>query len=317
MHDDAPTPDLGKPALWQAAQGIHAAAMARAAMALGQLDADLAALPQAARAGAIRRLALSETAAILSATGRTIRPETIGADLLDAAPTDDIQALRFARWAVRRLEGQGATQDLREFLGLHRAAPSPADSHPRPQADDLDHLARDFLHLVDGADLHPLARGPYARALWRLAGLSPEDAEGEAAIWIARDAAAGCAALTFAPLGRAHLRLLVDSGPAADRMAGHMLALEQAAQQARVHLQQVRRWHKDATLRVAQIKGRNPEHVLAALAAHPLLHTADVAARAGISRITAERLLARMQAMGLVREATGASRYRLWAAKLR
>ncbi|MDF3607057.1 hypothetical protein PE067_13495 [Paracoccus sp. DMF-8] len=48
-----------------------------------------------------------------------------------------------------------------------------------------------------------------------------------------------------------------------------------------------------------------------------MLLTADVATRAGVSRITAERLLARMQAMGLIREATGATRYRLWAAKLR
>ncbi len=36
---------------------------------------------------------------------------------------------------------------------------------------------------------------------------------------------------------------------------------------------------------------------------------------AGISRDTAERLLARMQDMGLVREITGASRFRIWAAR--
>lgn len=56
---------------------------------------------------------------------------------------------------------------------------------------------------------------------------------------------------------------------------------------------------------------------LAVLAAHPLLLTADVARRARVSRITAERVLARLQDMGLIREATGAIRFRLWAAKLR
>lgn len=46
------------------------------------------------------------------------------------------------------------------------------------------------------------------------------------------------------------------------------------------------------------------------------MSTAMVATAAGSSRDTAERLLARMAASGLVRELTGARRFRLWAARL-
>lgn len=324
MNDERPLPDLSKPGLWQDGQRTHAAAMARAGFALGQLDADLSTLspdsvigPETgARTGAIRRLALIEVSAILSACGRPLPPAQIAADLLDTAPVEDMQALRFARWAVRRLEGQGDTRDLRSFLGLYRATAPATRSARRPQAEDLDHAAKAFLDHLDGSDLHPLARGPYGRTLWRLASLSPADEEGEAAIWMARDAAADCAALPFAPLGRANLRLLVDSGPPADRMARHLVALEQAAQEARHHLRKVTSWHRSARDQVAHVKGHTPDRILAVLAAHPLLLTADVARRAGVSRITAERVLARLQAMGLIREATGAIRYRLWAAKL-
>ncbi|MDF3607056.1 hypothetical protein PE067_13490 [Paracoccus sp. DMF-8] len=221
MDDAQPAPDLSRPAPWRAAQAANAVAMTRAGFALGQLDADLSALPPDDRCGAIRRLALIEVAAILSASGRPIPLQEIAADLLDAAPTDDIQALRFARWAVRRLEGQGATTDLRGFLALHRSPPGAARIHGRRRAEDLDDLARDFLDHIDRSGLHPLARGPHARVLWRLAGLSPEDDGAEAAIWVARDSASACTALPFAPLGRAHLRLLVDSGPPAERMARH------------------------------------------------------------------------------------------------
>ena len=39
-----------------------------------------------------------------------------------------------------------------------------------------------------------------------------------------------------------------------------------------------------------------------------------IEARAGISRDTAERLLARLRDLGLAREVTGGRRFRLWAA---
>jgi DNA-binding IclR family transcriptional regulator len=73
-------------------------------------------------------------------------------------------------------------------------------------------------------------------------------------------------------------------------------------------------WAQAAREATAAIKGQNPARIIAALAAHPILHTAQVEDLAGISRDTAERLLSRMRGMGLVREITGARRFRLWAA---
>ena len=64
----------------------------------------------------------------------------------------------------------------------------------------------------------------------------------------------------------------------------------------------------------ARIKGDNPARVIAELAAHPLLSAAMLEAQTGISRDTAERLLARLRDMGLAREITGGRRFRLWTA---
>ena len=54
--------------------------------------------------------------------------------------------------------------------------------------------------------------------------------------------------------------------------------------------------------------------VIAELAAQPLLSAAMLEAQTGISRDTAERLLARLRDLGLAREITGARRFRLWTA---
>jgi len=78
-------------------------------------------------------------------------------------------------------------------------------------------------------------------------------------------------------------------------------------------LKRVSDWADRARRETAGIKGDNPARVIAGLAAHPLMSTAMVETATGISRDTAERLLARMQAMGLLREITGARRFRLWS----
>ena len=51
----------------------------------------------------------------------------------------------------------------------------------------------------------------------------------------------------------------------------------------------------------SRIKGTNPARVIAALVATPLVTAAMVAESAQVSRDTAERLLARLASMGLVR----------------
>lgn len=307
------------PGDWLAAQAANAVPLAQAAMAVGQLDARLAAMTPDQREGATRRLALLEVEAMLWAQGTPLAREEIGLDLMQARAGTDLTAMAQARWAIRRLEGQAALDDLRAFLGLYRGGATediPLDTN-RPRGGDFDEAAAVFLKARAGlAGLHPLAAGPAYASLWRLNDLSPDAAQVEFAVWQARAMAQACQALVFLPMGSEGQRHMVMGGDPARRLAVHLRDLAQAARDAARHLDQVRAWAERATRETAQIKGSNPARIVAALAAHPLSRTAMVEQASDISRDTAERLLVRMADMGLVREATGSRRFRLWAAAL-
>lgn len=319
---DSPLPHVDRtplvdPRVWRAAQAVCAAPLAEAALAVGRLDAMLADMSDAARTGAIRRLALTEVEAMLWAQGMPLRREEIGRDLMDARADSDLQAMRLARWALRRLEGSADTDDLRSFLGLHRSDRAELTEMPtrRPLGQDLDDAIQGFHDLAARlGDLHPFCAAPALRTLWRLSDLSPPDTPCEAAVWTARRMASGCEALTFLPMGRHGRQVWTDSGEVETRLIQHLAALAAGAGEARRHLLGLRAWADEARRRTESIKGRNPGRVIAALAAHPLMTTAMVEEAAGISRDTAERLLARMHDMGLLREVTGTRRFRLWTA---
>ena len=313
-EDDQPA--LPGPADWLAAQGARATDLAAAALAAGRLEARLLLMDDDARAGALRRLALIEIEEMLRAQGTPLSREEIGLDAMEARAGSDLQAMAQARWALRRLEGQSDPGRLRDFLALHRS-PDPGEAawSDRPMGAAFDAAAAEFQEAIEGlAGLHPLARAPAARMLWRLADLSPDGAGIEAAVWAARDMARATPGLTFLPLGRHGRAIWADGGPPAARLARHLAALAQGAADAGRMLDRIADWAQTARAATATIKGRNPARVIAALAAHPVLYTAQVETLAAISRDTAERLLVRLQAMGLVREIPGARRFRLWAA---
>ena len=302
---------------WRAAQAALAADLAMAAQALGRLDEVMAAMPDDQRTGATLRLALIETEAMLWAQGRPLRREEIGRDLMEARARADLEAMRIARWGLRRLEGQGDPADLRGFLGLYRteigglAEPLAA----RPTGDDFDAAAAEFWALTGQLDgVIAIARTPALRSAWRLCGISAPEALSESACWTARDMALGCEALRFVPLGRHGRGVWIDGGPPEDRLRRHLAAVTQGVTEARQELARLADWRVRALQATARIKGDNPARVIAELAAHPLLSAAMVEARAGISRDTAERLLARLRALGLAREITGGRRFRLWTA---
>lgn len=302
---------------WRAAQAALAGDLAIAAQALGRLDEVLSAMDEARRDGATLRLALIETEAMLWAQGRPLRREEIGRDLMEARAGADLEAMRIARWGLRRLEGQGDPADLRGFLALYRTEigglAEPLAT--RPTGDDFDAAEAEFGALIARLDgIVPIARAPAARSAWRQCGLSAPEALSESACWTARDMAAGCEALRFVPLGRHGRGVWIDGGPPADRLRRHLAAVTQGVGEARQELLRLADWQARALQATARIKGDNPARVIAELAAHPLLSAAMVEARAGISRDTAERLLARLQSLGLAREITGARRFRLWAA---
>lgn len=313
---DGDQPALPRPADWLAAQSALAVDLAGAALAVGRLDARLSLMDAQSRAGATRRLALIEIEEMLRAQGTPLSREEIGLDAMAARAGTDLQAMAQARWALRRLEGQSDPARLRDFLALHRsedrAEPAWSD---RPAGAVFDAAEADFLEgMAALSGLHPLARAPAARMLWRLADLSPDDAAIEAAVWAARDMARATPALAFLPLGRHGRAIWADGGLPERRLSRHLAAVAQGATDACRTLDRLADWAQAAVDATAAIKGRNPARVIAALAAHPVLHTAGVEELAAISRDTAERLLSRMREMGLVREITGARRFRLWAA---
>lgn len=300
---------------WFSAEAGQAAELARAAFALGRLEGAVAALEPEARAGANRRLALIEVEAMLWAQGTPLRREEIGRDLMEARAGADLEAMRLARWGIRRLEGQGDARDLRGFLGLHRAAVSGLDAllATRPTGRDFDAAVAEFRDLAGQvAGLSPLVRAAALRVLWRLCGLSTPEMLAEPATWTARDMAEGCEALRFVPLGRHGRGVWVDGGSPAERVARHLAAVTAGIQDARHELARVADWQARALEAMAGVKGENAGRVIRALAAHPLLNAAMLEESAGISRDTAERMLSRMKALGLAREITGGRRFRLW-----
>ncbi len=308
---------LIEPADWLRFEAALARALADAAMSVGRLDQMLAAMDRDARAGATRRLALIEIESMLWAQSTPLRREEIGRDLMEARADSDLDAMGLARWALRRLEGQGSLTDLRSFLALRRVDVAGLDDPvaPRPAGDDFDAAATSFHEVMSRLQpLHPLSRAPAARIGWRLAEVSPPEDLVEAACWNGRAMASGCEALAFVPLGRHGRAVWNDGAEQPERLARHLAAVTAGTEEARLTLRRIADWAEDARRRTATIKGDNPARIIAALAAHPLMSTAMVETAAGTSRATAERLLARMYGQGVVREVTGTKRFRLWTA---
>ncbi|WP_265502845.1 DUF1403 family protein [Paracoccus beibuensis] len=301
---------------WLAAQARHVHMLAEAAREVGRLEASLNALSLPEAEGARQRLALVEVEAMLWAQGLVLKREEIGRDLLNARAGSDPEAMRLARWAVRRLEGQGSLTNLPAFLGLHhREASGPPSSNIalRLQGHAFDAAAGAFISAVEGwKELHPLARGPALLAVWRMAELSPAGNVVEPAVWSARHMAVGAEALHFVPLGQPGRRIWTGHGPAEDRLAAHLAALSAGAQEARAVIMRVSDWAGRAMAATAWIKGDNAAKVVEALTARPLLSAMEAETMAGISRPTAERMLNRLTDLGLVREVTGHRRFRLW-----
>lgn len=299
----ADTRPLIDPDDWIRAEASAARLLAEAASELGRLDAELATFG----AGATQRLALREAEALSWAAGTPIPIEEIARDQMAARASTDLEGLARARWALRRLEGQGGLTDLRAFLGLHRTDGADLPGRSRPTGDEFDASAAAFLAgMAPIESAHPITRGAYARALWPLCDLSPEGDATEAAVWAARAMAMGSEALVFVPMAQ--------GAPARD-LPRYYSAVTRAARVARTELVRLSAWGDRARMETASIKGDSPARIIRALTARPLATTADVEQATGISRDSAERMLARMAGMGLVREVTGAKRFRLWAAR--
>ena len=75
-------------------------------------------------------------------------------------------------------------------------------------------------------------------------------------------------------------------------------------------------WRARAEAETADLTGRTPARLIAALSARPMLGAAEAEAETGASRAAVQRNLDLLYARDLVREVTGHGRFRVWAAKV-
>lgn len=321
-EDEPPLPiprravrSLADPAEWLAAEARLAADLARAAADLARLDA----VVEGSGEGMVTRLALIEAEAMILAEGGRVRREQIGRDMMGRGGVPGLAAdLGRARWALRRLSARpGAPEGLRGFLGLHETeAPAalPESARTRPAGPEFDAAEAEFRAGMDEmAGAHPLTRAAYAFRLWQLAGLSAPGSVAEPAVAAARIAAQENRLLGFAPMAAARA-VWTSGGEADERLSRWLGATGNGAMSALMSVRRVDDWAKATSAVVSGWKGGTPLRMVEALRARPLLDTEDAAVLAGISRDSAERLLARMQSHGMIRELTGQGRFRLWSA---
>lgn len=306
---------LVDPAEWHSAEARLAASLARAAADLARLDAVVG----HSGAGMVTRLALIEAEAMIVAEGGRLRREQIGRDMMGRGAATALHAdLSRARWTVRRLSsGPAAPDDLRAFLGLHEtdaAADLPETARTRPTGAEFDAAEAEFhAAMSDMTDAHPLTQAAFAFRLWPLAGLSAPGTISEAATAASRIAARENRDLGFAPLAAART-VWTSGGGAEERLSNWLGAVSNGALAALMTVRRIDDWAVTAGAVVAGWKGSTPSRMVDVFRSRPLLDTEDAGNLAGVSRDSAERLLARMQRAGLIRELTGQGRFRLWSA---
>lgn len=316
VHD---TQSLGsaRTAPWREAQAALVLPLARTAALFGALDARLS----RESGGARQRLALLEAAEISWLAGERITTDRLALwiGLRAGATEEDAPALARAAWAVRRLSGGPGPG--REPAGiaafLDRQEVQPRDrSAPR---EDLSGRLGDWsVALAEGDGLHPFTLAAFGFQSWRLAGLSGAGPAGdlEAMVVAGRIAAeAGRGGALFLPLALAGPQAARPGGSVTERLARWLDAAERSVLAALLHLDRLAAWRVRAQAVTASLSGRTPPLLIEVLAEWPLVSAPLAEDKTGASRAAIQRNLDRLAAAGLLREATGQGRYRMWAAR--
>jgi len=301
----APTGQLIEPEAWRAAEASLSGALAELAFDAGRLTERL----RGAGAGAGQRLALEEAAALSWWTG-----DRVGADRLAlwlsyriGAAEAGGEALIRTGWAARRLAGTAGT-GIAALIGDLLGDTGRGDAG----------FVADVVGALDGvAGLAPVTRGCAAFHLWCSLDERPEHLRGlEAAVLGARLAVAGQGGLGFLPLALTGFGALTASGDPERRLGPWVQGAHRAVLAALLSLERLAAWRDRAEAATADLSGRTPARLIAALAAHPMLGAAQAEAETGASRAAVLRNLDLLEARGLAREVTGQGRFRVWAAKV-
>ena len=308
-HLHAPLPRSGAASLvdaagWRAAEGALAAELAELAFDLGRLSERLS----VAGAGAVERLALAEAASLSWWSGDRVSSDRLALWLsyrIGAAEEGGEGLIRTA-WAARRLMAAGQGRGLAEGLAASLGEEGRAD--PGLLAD----VAAE-LEALKGAST--LTRGCALYHLWRSLDERPEHLRGlEAAVLGARAAMGQGAGLPFLPLTLTGFSALTANGTPETRLTGWISGAHRAVLSALMTLERLAAWRARAEAETADLQGRTPARLIAALVAHPMLAAPQAEAETGASRAAVQRNLDVLVARGLVREVTGQGRFRVWAA---
>lgn len=293
---------------WRAAEAALAADLAELAFDAGRLTERVAAAGQ----GAVQRLALEEAAALSWWTGDRVTSDRLALWLsyrIGAAEEGGEGLIRTA-WAARRLMAPRAGQGS----GLADALLASLGEDGRTDPGLIEDASAEMATLQG---LSSVMQGCALFHLWRSLDERPDHLRGlEAAVLGMRLAAGRARGMPFLPLSLTGFSALTASGSTEARLAGWITGAHRAVLSALMTLERLAQWRARAEQETAELQGRTPARLIAALAAHPMLAAPQAEAETGASRAAVQRNLDLLVARGLVREVTGQGRFRVWAAEV-
>lgn len=317
-EDDAavllsPFPRAGRVSLvdaasWRAAEAALSADLAELTFDLGRLAERVAIIGP----GAVQRLALAEASSFSWWSGDRVTADRLALWLSYriGAVEEGGEGLIRTAWAARRLgsagQGRGIAATLAAVLG----------EDGRANAGLLADVAVEVEAL---AGISTVTMGCALCHLWRSLDERPDHLRGlEAAVLGARVSAlvSGRGALPFLPLTLTGFAALTASGSPEARLAGWISGAHRAVLSSLMTLERLANWRRRAEAETADLSGRTPVRLIAALMTHPMLTAAQAEAETGASRAAVQRNLQILTNHDLIRETTGQGRYRLWAARL-
>jgi hypothetical protein len=117
--------------------------------------------------------------------------------------------------------------------------------------------------------------------------------------------------IAFAPLPR--LRRPAGPDPF-ERLAACLRDIAEGAAEALITLERMQIWRARSEAAIADLSGRTPRRLVAALAARYAVAAPEAARACAVSVSAAQRNFATLTARGLAREITGQGRFRVWTA---
>lgn len=301
-----PPQSLVDGAAWREAEAGLAPDLADLAYDAGRLGERLAATGP----GMAQRLALAEASSLTWWTGDRITSDRLALWLSYriGATEEDGGTLIRAAWAARRLV-------LPTEAGLAGVLASTLGEVERADTRLWEETAV-AMQAVQGCS--QATQGCALFHLWKALEERPDHLRGlEAAVLGARLAGQGPRAkggLAFLPLSLTGYAALTASGAPDRRLAAWISGAHHAVLAALLTLHRIAAWQDRAEAATADLSGRTPQRLIAALAANPMLGAAQAEAETGASRAAVQRNIDVFLSRGLVREVTGQGRFRIWAA---